>query len=462
VQSKYDDVVIGAGFSGLAAAIRLADFGKSVLLLEAHVVPGGLNSYYFRRPGATLFNTGLHAFTNFNAGDPRWGLGLVCRNLGIAASDLQLRPPTAPMRVVTPQFTLTLEPGVEALYAEMTRAFGTPRAVWERFLAAVLPRKLDPALENLPTDTVLAGIFGDHRERIALRMPVLLYGGYREGDVPFRMFVLIFRSLFVDGYGSPPSIKHVLDLLVARLKQAGGELRLRQRVRKFEHTGGRVTAVELEDGRRIEAAAFISTLGKPETLNLLGQGTESPPVPMISAVETTLEFPHSLRTAGIDATLVFCSTQAGFDWRMPAEPDRFAHFTVSAADLFDFPEGGLPHHLRIGGYQDGRRWLALADDAAYAAAKKSAEANLLAQLRVLFPRLDQKQARRIETMTPRTVSRYTSHAGGGIYGHPEKEWDGKIGFANLFLAGNDRGGVGIVGAMVSGVLAANINVILNK
>ena len=47
VKSKlYDVVIIGAGLSGLAAALRLGMFGKQVLLLEKHYVVGGLNSFY--------------------------------------------------------------------------------------------------------------------------------------------------------------------------------------------------------------------------------------------------------------------------------------------------------------------------------------------------------------------------------------------------------------------------------
>ena len=46
---KYDAVVIGAGMSGLAAAIRLAMFDKKVVVLEKHTITGGLNSYYSRR-----------------------------------------------------------------------------------------------------------------------------------------------------------------------------------------------------------------------------------------------------------------------------------------------------------------------------------------------------------------------------------------------------------------------------
>ena len=49
MSEKYDAIIIGAGMSGLAAAIRLGMFDKKVLVLEKHVISGGLNSYYSRR-----------------------------------------------------------------------------------------------------------------------------------------------------------------------------------------------------------------------------------------------------------------------------------------------------------------------------------------------------------------------------------------------------------------------------
>ena len=42
----YDTIIIGAGMSGLAAGIRLAHYGKKVLVLEKHAIPGGLNSHF--------------------------------------------------------------------------------------------------------------------------------------------------------------------------------------------------------------------------------------------------------------------------------------------------------------------------------------------------------------------------------------------------------------------------------
>ncbi|HUG12350.1 MAG TPA: FAD-dependent oxidoreductase, partial [Opitutaceae bacterium] len=44
--SHYDAIIIGAGMSGLAAGIRLAHFGKRVVILERHNAIGGLNSFY--------------------------------------------------------------------------------------------------------------------------------------------------------------------------------------------------------------------------------------------------------------------------------------------------------------------------------------------------------------------------------------------------------------------------------
>ena len=67
----YDTVIIGAGMSGLAAGIRLAQYDKRVCILERHTVPGGLNSFY-RQKGRN-FDVGLHAMTNYAAKGTRSG-----------------------------------------------------------------------------------------------------------------------------------------------------------------------------------------------------------------------------------------------------------------------------------------------------------------------------------------------------------------------------------------------------
>lgn len=69
--SKFDCVVIGAGLSGMSAAITVAQAGKKVLLLDQHNLPGGCASSFVR--GRFEFDASLHEFCGLGKpGD--WGL----------------------------------------------------------------------------------------------------------------------------------------------------------------------------------------------------------------------------------------------------------------------------------------------------------------------------------------------------------------------------------------------------
>ena len=88
----YDTVVIGAGMSGLAAGIRLAQFDQRVVVLDRHYLWGGLNSFY--KLGGRRYDVGLHALTNFarptDPGFRRLPLGRVIRQLRLRWEDLAL------------------------------------------------------------------------------------------------------------------------------------------------------------------------------------------------------------------------------------------------------------------------------------------------------------------------------------------------------------------------------------
>ena len=65
---KYDVVIIGSGLGGLICARQLAQSGRSVLVLERQVQPGGcLQSY--RRDNMD-FDTGLHYVGGLAEGQP--------------------------------------------------------------------------------------------------------------------------------------------------------------------------------------------------------------------------------------------------------------------------------------------------------------------------------------------------------------------------------------------------------
>ena len=64
-----------------------------------------------------------------------------------------------------------------------------------------------------------------------------------------------------------------------------------------------------------------------------------------------------------------------------------------------------------------------------------------------------------DIFTPRTITRYTGHLRGSIYGAPEKIRDGHTHLQNLYLCGTDQGLLGIIGAMLSGISMANLHIL---
>jgi phytoene dehydrogenase-like protein len=64
-----------------------------------------------------------------------------------------------------------------------------------------------------------------------------------------------------------------------------------------------------------------------------------------------------------------------------------------------------------------------------------------------------------DTFTPTTIKRYTGHENGAVYGAPDKRKSGTTHLKNLFICGTDQGLVGVIGAMISGIIMANRHVL---
>ncbi|HEY0023395.1 MAG TPA: NAD(P)/FAD-dependent oxidoreductase [Longimicrobium sp.] len=82
--ADFDVAVIGAGMSGMTAALLLANAGKRVVLLEAHTEPGGCAGFF--RRGAFSFDVGATTFISFQPGGIGHGL---LRELGLPAPPLE-------------------------------------------------------------------------------------------------------------------------------------------------------------------------------------------------------------------------------------------------------------------------------------------------------------------------------------------------------------------------------------
>src|SRR5690349_15832996 len=123
---RYDAIVIGAGMSGLAAGIRLAQFDRRVVVLERHSRWGGLHSFY--KQGGRRYDTGLHALTNF-----------VPRHVKSAPLPKLLRQ----LRIGYDELRLGEQTFSEIRFPGLRLRFGNQLGLLEDEVAAAFPRERD-------------------------------------------------------------------------------------------------------------------------------------------------------------------------------------------------------------------------------------------------------------------------------------------------------------------------------
>ena len=118
----------------------------------------------------------------------------------------------------------------------------------------------------------------------------------------------------------------------------------------------------------------------------------------------------------------------------------------------------MPHGIfRMTWLANYDRWSGF-DDATYAATKKLYYEKFVDRATECIPGF-RRHVLYSDMFTPRTIQHYTGRIDGAVYGAPHKRRDGRTRVENLFICGTDQGYVGIVGAMLSGILMANQHVL---
>ena len=439
-------------------------FGKKVVLLEKHYVVGGLNSFYARK--GNKFDVGLHALTNYpspNSGKKSPLLKLL-RQLRLSLDDLDLLPQSQ-SRITFGDCSLSFHNEFEYFYNQVAEKFPSSMSAFSNLL-----RKMEdfPAYQvdapDLSTRTILADSQIDPLLAEMLLCPTCYYGSALPNDIDFATFVMLFDAIFRQGLCRPKfGIRAILDPLVKKLKELGVDRRMNCAVQSIQSTEDEVTEVLLENGERIQAQQFISTCGVIETAELLNQTAIEPDKARtgeFSVIESIRVFTGHPKDFGWDETIVFFNESNKFDYNCPDGLVDLRSGVICMPDNYGPADESQDSKIRVTHPANFSKWSVLSENE-YSDQKSYWESTLLENAMQYLPNGHEisgklnEQTTLVDTFTPKTIKRFTSHVNGTLYGSPTKRRDGSTKYKNLYLAGTDQGYVGIVGAMLGGIAVAN-------
>ena len=456
----YDVLIIGAGMSGLAAGIRLAYYDKRVCIVEKHYRVGGLNSFY--NLGRHKFDVGLHAMTNYVPKSVKLApLPKLLRQLKLKAEDFALCPQR--MSVIKfPNKTLRFNNDFDFFVQEVVDNFPTQADNFLNLLKTIFEYdELNLYAKPISAREVVSSIISDPLLVDMIFCPLMFYGNAQENDMEFGQFVIMFKSIFCEGFARPQAgVRQILDVLVKKYKTCGGELKMRCAVTSLKCANGKVESILLENGEVLTADKILSSAGYVETMKLL---TDYDPskfnchVGQLSFVEFILILNKEPAEMGYNTTIAFYNNSDRFDYRKPDELVDVSSGVICCPNNFQF-ENPLPEGMiRITNLANFDLWNRLGEEKYKAQKAAWLEATLKEVVKFVPDFRDSIIF--TDIFTPKTIYRFTGRINGAVYGTPNKTKTGRTHLDNLFICGTDQGFLGIVGAMLSGISMANLHVL---
>ena len=289
-----DAVVIGAGPNGLAAAIRLAEAGRSVVVLEAADHYGGA----VRTEELTL--PGFRHDT-YSSVYPASAASPVFARMPLAEHGLEWVHPQACFATPLPEAPAPvlyrdLERTVASLDAvhpgdgEAWRAFATPFLKWWDAVAATMLSGFPPVggpvkllTQAGPLGTLnFARLLPESSVGLAHRLfagggaRAWLYGAAMHGDTPPHKpggaIAAAYLNLLGHAVGWPSprgGAGRLADALVGHLRALGGEVRTSAPVERIIVAGGRTAGVGIAAGEEVRAPIVIADV-MPYALSAMG------------------------------------------------------------------------------------------------------------------------------------------------------------------------------------------------
>ncbi len=454
---SYDAIIIGAGMSGLAAGIRLAMYGKKVVVLEKHTISGGLNSYYQRRIPSTKeifqFDVGLHALTNFaKKGEKRKPLTKLLRQLRIGYDELELCEQTF-SQIHFKSAKLNFSNDFELLQSEVKSIFPEEFDNFQKLYQYILEfNEVNLNADYLSAKKVLESYIATPLLREMLIAPLLIYGSAWENDMDFSQFVIMFKALYLEGFSRPRGgVRTILSLLENKFKEVGGELRYRSSVESIEYNESGVSGVVLKNGEKLESKKVFSSAGLPETMDMCQKDKRSI-IGKLSFTETILVFDKKIKHSENEPTIIFYNDSDQYNYQ------RAQNFYDASSAVICFPDNYESQNkdghgvARLTFMAHFDQWNNL-EKPDYLTKKNE----VLSESKRILKNLNVEQSEIYsDVFTPTTIKRYTNHFDGTVYGSTTKYRDGQTKIDGLYIIGTDQGFLGIVGSMLSGISISNL------
>lgn len=274
---KYDVIIIGAGLGGLVSAAALAVKGKKILLLEKGHMVGGYQIFFKR--DKFIIEPCLHICAEAGEGNTVRQI-LAALDLADVVEFSRFDPVS---QFVFPDGAITIPSdyrsyiellknkfpeeadGIDSVFNDMNsiyqglKKFPEIEPIVEEYASKPFHSLLAKYVKNERLQTIIGGYaayFGLPLSQIS----TLLLCGFSAAVI------------FEGGYMPKGGIKKLVASIENRIKELGGEIRLRSSVKEIIVQGGKAAGVILESGDRFEAGNIISNVDVTTTFfNLVGE-----------------------------------------------------------------------------------------------------------------------------------------------------------------------------------------------
>ncbi len=406
---SYDVVVIGGGLGGMTAAKRLADAGRTVLLMESYSRLGGYATWFKRR--GHVFDVALHAFPFGMAKTLRkyWSRDLADRVM-----------PLRRIRFDNPEFAFTTTFETEDFKRILREQFSVPDEQSEAFFKACRDIDYYQGTQET-TGQFLERYFPGRLDVARVLLETVTYATGTNLDDPAMVYAIVFSNFAQKG---TCTFRGGTDYLLAEMQRlllaAGADIALRTKAEHIEVREGGVKGVSA-GGFFVQAKAVVSNANlKGTCLNLVDMDEIYPPlaeeirnVPLSVSVAQVYMGVRPGETIPEVADILFSSREPKYD---AAAFRAFPPRSISYSFYY-------PHHVRpeydgaeivasmCAEYDD---WAGLPEEEYNK--KKALLAELVLQdLERYVPGVESKLDH-VEVATPRTLERYAGHWRGASFG----------------------------------------------